>query len=468
MNFFSIFSGRLGRKCERAFGSSEGVADMWTAVSVFFLSIAASVFTLPMAAQTKAYYTHAEQSDIASLRVRYLEQEALTRPYLVLQGGVVDGTDARNTLEVSFDAMTHDVRQFTYTVYHLNADYTPSDLQSAEYLQGFTTADITEYELSNLTQRDYTHYSFTFPNNDMQIVKSGNYVLHIYEDGNPDKTVADVCFAVVEPIVGISASVRANTTKEINGRYQQLDIDLDLKYLSSFNPQEITLVVQQNNRQDNAVVVRRPTYIESQRLRYINSDELIFEGGNEYRHFDTYSSYYAGYNVNRIRFEKPDYHAFLEIDDNRGVISGQTDHTGSPYIQQFDTDGQWVTNIEQSDYDDTDAEYMWVHFMLPMNEPFFDGSVYVGGDLFGNRMTLANRMQYDNEQRCYYLSALLKQGGYDYQYWFVPMGQKKATLLRTEGSHWQTENTYTLAVYYRPIGSRYDRLVGYRLIRSGQ
>nr|MCR4664362.1 DUF5103 domain-containing protein [Paludibacteraceae bacterium] len=89
-------------------------------------------------------------------------------------------------------------------------------------------------------------------------------------------------------------------------------------------------------------------------------------------------------------------------------------------------------------------------------------------DLFGNQLTLNNRMQYDNERHCYYMNALLKQGGYDYQYWFVPKGQQEATLIRTEGSHWQTENTYTIAVYYRPVGGRYDRLVGYRLIRSGQ
>ncbi len=433
--------------------------------SLFFVFFS---FFMTVSAYGKVYYTHTAQSDVASLRVRYMEQDNLTRPFLILQGGVVDGTNPRNTLEVSFDCMTHDIRQFTYTIYHLNADFTQSDLQSTEYLQGFTTADITEYELSNLTQRDYTHYSFTVPNDNMRLVRSGNYVVHIYEDGDRDKTVADVCFAVVEPLVEIAAQVRSNTGKEINGRYQQLDIDLDMKHLSSFNPSEISLVVQQNNRQDNAVTVRQPTYVEAQRLRYVNNDALIFEGGNEYRHFDTYSSYYAGYNVNRIRFERPDYHAFLEIDDNRGVISGQTDRTGSPYLQQFDNDGQWLTNIEQSDYDDTDAEYMWVHWTLPVSEPFLDGSVYVGGDLFGNRMTIDNRMQYDGEQRCYYLSALLKQGGYDYQYWFVPMGQKTATLQRTEGSHWQTENTYTIAVYYRPIGSRYDQLVGYRLIRSGQ
>ena len=433
-----------------------------------FLTFVTVILLLPMMAQATVYYTHSAQADIASLRVRYLEQDNLTRPYLVLQNGVVDGTDARNTLEVSFDCMTHDIRQYTYTVLHLNADWSPSDLQTTEYLQGFTTADITVYELSNLTQRDYTHYSFTFPNADMQLTRSGNYVLHIYEDGNRNKTVADVCFSVAEPLVGISAQVRSNTSKEINGRYQQLDIDLDMKHLSAFNANEITLVVQQNNRTDNAVVVRQPTYVEAQRLRYMNYDDLVFEGGNEFRHFDTYSVYYAGYNVNRIRFERPDYHAFLEADENRGVISGITDKTGSPYIQQNDADGQWLANAEQSDYDDTDAEYMWVHFFLPVNEPFFDGSLYVGGDLFDNWLTITNRMEYDNERRCYYLSALLKQGGYDYQYLFVPKGGKQATLLRTEGSHWQTENTYTVAVYYRPVGGRYDRLVGYRLIRSGQ
>ena len=241
---------------------------------------------------------------------------------------------------------------------------------------------------------------------------------------------------------------------------------MDMQHIATFNPNEITLVVQQNNRTDNAVVVRQPTYIESQRLRYIDCDALIFEGGNEYRHFDTYSVYYAGYNVNRMRFERPDYHAFLEEDTNRGVINGITEKTGAPYVSEYDSDGQWVVNAEGTDFDDTDAEYVWVHFALPMKEPFVDGSVYVGGDLFGNQMTFVNRMQYYNERHCYYLNALLKQGGYDYQYWFVPKGQHQATLLRTEGSHWQTQNTYTIWVYFRPMGARYDQLIGYQTIRS--
>nr|MCR4665457.1 DUF5103 domain-containing protein [Paludibacteraceae bacterium] len=328
----------------------------------------------------KMYHTAAYQADIHSLQMLYVtEQQPLQRPYLVLNtstGMLAEGDE--NTLIISFDCMTHDIKQYSYTVYHLNADYRQSDLQTTDYLKGFTTADITDYELSNLTQRDYTHYWFTFPNSDMQLTRSGNYVIHIYEDGDREKTVADVCVSVVEPLVNIDAQVHANTSKEINGRYQQLDIDLDMKHLSAFNPDEISLVVQQNGRWDNAVTMNRPTYVESQRLRYMNSDELVFEGGNEYRHFDTYSVYYAGYNVNRIRFERPEYHALLEVDENRGVVSGITDKTGSPYLQQYDADGQWLVNVEQSDYDNTDAEYMWVHWMLPVSEPFFDGSVYIG------------------------------------------------------------------------------------------
>ena len=37
--------------------------------------------------------------------------------------------------------------------------------------------------------------------------------------------------------------------------------------------------------------------------------------------------------------------------------------------------------------------------------------VFVGGDLFQNRMVNFNRMNYDTEQHCYYYSALIKQGG---------------------------------------------------------
>ncbi len=397
--------------------------------------------------------------------MEYADRRTLQRPFLILNANTsLDGSDAGNSLLISFDELSHEVRHYTYTVYHLNKDNTRSDLQSIEYLDGFTTADITDYELSNNTQQLYTHYWLEFPNSDMRLTKSGNYVVHIYEDGDPDKTIADVCFLVVEPLAQAILTVSPQTDIELSGRFQQVSIDLSLKSLPYFNPQEITLIVEQNNRRDNHVVLTRPTYVEPTRLRYEQEPSLIFEGGNEYRHFDLFSVYYAGFNVNRIRYEQPYYHAFLEPDDNRGADRHSTDKTGTPYLFEYDSNGQWVVNTENSDYDDVDADYMWVHWVLPMAEPFFDGSVYVSGDLFNNTMTLLNRMDYDNEAHCYYLNAYLKQGAYDYQYWFLPKGENTATLQRTEGSHWQTQNRYSVAVYYRPLGSRYDRLIGFQVV----
>ena len=359
--------------------------------------------------------------------------------------------DELEPLHISFDEMSHDVHFYTYSVEMLN-----SDLLSGEYLTGFTTKDISEYEHSMNTSREYTHYWFDFPNEDMTLTKSGQYRLTIYEDGDKDKKIAEVDVCVVEPLVKIDAKVRANTDIEYNGRYQQLDIDVALNTEESVqNSDNYYLVVTQNNRLDNAVMLRRPTFVDSKRLRYINCKDLIFEGGNEYHHFDAFSCFYAGHGIDRVYHELGDYHAPLFADE---LTKGQ-------YIHEFDSNGRYVVNAERTSDADVEAEYMWVHWTLPMEQPFFDGALYVGGELFGNELSLKNRMQYDNKAQCYWLTALVKQGGYDYQYWFVPKNQKTTTQ-RVDGSYWQTENEYAIYVWWRPFGARYDRLVGVSVIRS--
>ena len=404
-----------------------------------------------------------DPNNIRTLRMRYMVEAieptgTINRPYLVLpESGIIDGSDEQNTLEISFDEMSHDIHQYSYRVLHCNMDWTESDISSYEYLDGFITADVIDYEHSMNTQQAYTHYWFTFPNADMQLKASGNYVVQVYEDGDQEQVVAEVCFAVVEPIVGIEAKIRANTDIELNGRYQQLDIDVLTKALNMRDAQDVKIVVRQNGRIDNQVVLEKPTYVEPNRLRYVNQKALIFEGGNEFRHFDTYSTYYAGYHVDMIDYVQGEYHALLDIDEVRGTISKKAGRQGTPYLTEADANGQWLVNCEKTDYVDTDAEYMWVHFCLPVDQPLM-APVYVGGDLFDNDYSADNMMQYDANNKCYYLYAYLKQGGYNYMYY--TLDNKKMSLLPLEGSHWQTQNEYSVWVYYRPFGARYDRLVG--------
>lgn len=400
------------------------------------------------------YRTQTINPDIKTLRLRYLEQESLIRPILYLN-------DDHRTLEISFDELSHDVHQYTYTIYHLNKDWTKSDLSSFEYLIGSTTQDIIDYEHSLNTQQVYTHYRFTFPNEDMQLALSGNYVIVVYEDGNIEKTIAHICFSVVETIADIDVKVHSHTTKELNGKYQQVDIDINTKELRSNNPNEISLVVQQNARYDNIVQNPSPSFIEPNKLRFINHPKLIFEGGNEYRHFDAYSVYFSGYNVDKTIMQQQEFHTFLLPDQNNGISS-----KSPQYMHNYDNNGQFLINAERTEYDDTEAEYMWIHWFFPVDRPFMNGSIYIGGDIFNNQISYSNLMSYDAESKCYYLNSYLKQGAYDYQYWFVDAFTNKITLLHTEGSHWQTENNYRIFIYYRPIGSRYDRIVGYKDVYS--
>ncbi len=417
-----------------------------------FLTIYLGSWLLALSAVcAQTIHTAVLKPNVHTLRMCYLDDETLQRPFLKLGGEEV--------LEISFDELSHTTHNYTYTILHLNADYTPSDLQSYEYLGGFTTADITDYEYSLNTQQLYTHYRFTFPNEDMWPIVSGNYAIKIYEDGDPNNVVAYQTFCVVDPQISVSAKLRTNTDIELSGRYQQLDIDVNTHNLRLTDPQQVKILVQQNARWDNAVYNPRPTYIEGDRLRFINQRQLIFEAGNEYRRFDIASVYFMGYGVDRISFDQHYYNAFLYPAEN---------NANRPYVTEIDADGQYVINAERTEYDDTEADYMWVHFILPEATQWLDGTLYVNGDLTYNQLTPINRMQYDETNRCYYLALYLKQGGYEYQYLFRPSSRMArnasrtslpASTFRTEGSHWQTQNEYTVYVYYRPFGARYDQLI---------
>ena len=74
-------------------------------------------------------------------------------------------------------------------------------------------------------------------------------------------------------------------------------------------------------------------------------------------------------------------------------------------------------------------------------------------------------MTFDAAGTKYFNSLFLKQGVYDYTYvWVDKTGKPDINAL--EGSYFETENDYQILVYYRPSGSRWEELVGYRLLNS--
>lgn len=360
------------------------------------------------------------------------------------------------TMEIRFDEMSHETHAYSYRVIHCNADWTQSDLTTNEYLSGYTQGDLTEYERSVSTHYLYTHYRTEIPNNDLQFRISGNYVWLLYEDNQFDQPLAQLCFSVVEPNILITPTLRSNTDVELSRRFQQIDFDVNLSGYEVRDPSsEIKVVVRQNNRFDNEVRNIKPSYISGNTLSYVNNKALIFEGGNEYHSFDISSVYAAGRGVDRIRFNAPGNEAFLAIDQIQKRA----------YVHEPDLNGRFKINNQEAYYDvHTESDYLLVHFYLKAVQPFFDGIVYIGGELNYNLPDNKVRMQYDNQEMAYRHTLLLKQGGYNYQYWLLPKGSSKANVERIDGSYWQTENEYSIYVYHRAWGERYDRLVGVKTI----
>ena len=80
-------------------------------------------------------------------------------------------------------------------------------------------------------------------------------------------------------------------------------------------------------------------------------------------------------------------------------------------------------------------------------------------------------MVYNDIVNGYVAKIPLKQGFYDYAYGIKQANDSNAyspNLNEIEGDWHETENQYTILVYYKPFGERYDRLVGAVTFRSFQ
>lgn len=397
---------------------------------------------------SQTFHTKSLSANIKTVQ-SYILDNPLSLPIIDLNGS--------EQILISFDELSYETKNFYYSIIHCNADWTKSDLAEIEYLDGFSNGVINEAYQSLNTTVLYTNYRLKIPNDELRFKCSGNYAVVIYEDGNRDEVKAIACFSVVEPLLSIDAHVKGNTDIEINKRYQQLDFSIEHTGVRIQDPfSDLKVVVKQNNRDDNKVSNIKPTYTSTFKQTYCNNPALIFEGGNEYRSIDFSSEYTYGNGIERIVFDHTYQHVILSNDKQRNDVT---------YLFNEDVNGKYIVHRQFSDEVDYEADYMWVHFSLCVEKPFFAGSIFISGDFVGNELKAQTRMDYNAENNCYEKALLVKQGGINYQYLYVPKNDSIGKLEPIEGSFWQTKNEYQIFIYYRPRGERYDRLIGWKNVQ---
>jgi hypothetical protein len=69
-------------------------------------------------------------------------------------------------------------------------------------------------------------------------------------------------------------------------------------------------------------------------------------------------------------------------------------------------------------------------------------------------------MNYKSKSGNYELVMKLKQGFYNYKY-VVVNDKNQLDEGAISGDFYETENNYKVIVYYRDLGARYDRIVGF-------
>lgn len=392
----------------------------------------------------------AQNSRVYSEHVKTLQviaNEDVLQPPVINLGG-------NNTIDIGFDILSHDYHRLIYKIEHCNADWTPStDIFESDFLSGFNGQVIEDVENSFNTNLLYTHYHVRIPNEDVALKLSGNYKVYVYRDeegADPEQPLLTACFSVVEPEVGVNASISTNTDIDFNKSHQQLSFSINYGTLNVNDPiRELKTVIMQNRRTDNWVLNPKPDIQKVNTLEYIHNRQLIFDAGNEYHKFEILGFNRANMNVDQIKWFDPYYHILL-----------YKDYPQKNYIFETDQNGASVIRNESNSDNETTSEYVWVHFTLQSPE-YKSGEVYISGNWTYNQFIPEYKMKYNRESGCYEASLLLKQGYYNYQYVYVASGSQKGENL-IDGNFFQTENEYIILVYHRPIGKRYDKLIGYR------
>ncbi|MCM1522151.1 MAG: DUF5103 domain-containing protein [Muribaculaceae bacterium] len=369
---------------------------------------------------------------------------------------VINMADPSDCLVIEFDELSDERRYMRYSLTHCDASWQPEGLVESEFLDGFNEGAVEIYDYSRATTVHYVHYTIVIPNDQMRITQPGNYLLKVYDESDPDETLLQARFGVMDPKVSISLEASSRTDIDSNLAHQQLGVTVDTSLLRPDDPfTELRVVITQNGRTDNEVMLVTPQRLGGDRVIYEHLRPLIFEAGNEYRRFETVTLYYPGMGVEWIDREAPVTNMGLATDQRRTM-----------YLYDQTQNGRFLVRDANVNDPSTEADYVLTHFSLDIPE-MEGGDIFLDGDFTNRLFDPFSRMVYNRASGRYERSLLLKQGAYNYQYLFVPSGSMRGETSPVEGDHYQTVNEYTVRVYHRPRGSRFDRLVGVSTIKSG-
>lgn len=366
-------------------------------------------------------------------------------------------------LELHFDDLDANVKNYSYTFQLCNADWTPALLSHFDYIKGFSQVRLTTYRISSIAFTRYTHYQAVLPDRNCVPSRSGNYILKVFLNGDTSQLIFTKRMLVMEELATAGAQIQQPFNGQFFRTHQKVQFKVNInEALDVINAQQqIKVALLQNMRWDNAITNMKPTFFSRKVLEYNTENEAVFAAGKEWRWLDLRSFRLQSDRVADARYSNKSTEIFVRPDLERVTqrFNFYRDNNGRYFLEPTES----INPLWQSDYATVNFS-----FVPPNNTPFADKDVFVFGGLNNYDLREQSKMEYNAEKGVYETSLFLKQGYFDYMYVTIDKkdGKRKAIFDVTEGNLWETENEYLILVYYRELAGRADRLIGVARVNS--
>lgn len=374
----------------------------------------------------------------------------LGEPYLIL--------NSTDQLILRFDELDNEFNSYQYQFIHCNSKWEKSNLSEMEYISGFNDNYFENSSKSFNTHQQYVHYWATFPNEDVNFLVSGNYIVKVFEENNPEKPIFCKKFYVTEQ--NIQPEINISYPSDVEQKYYQQEVDFNFNYSTNqiIDPySNVNVIVEQNHRQDNCISGIEPNFVRENKLVYNYDKENVFDGGNEFRYINLTSFQTEIDRIAKSELTDSTFKIMLTADEKR---------TFKRYLEKPDINGKLlIKTIDGQDWN-TEGDYANVKFTLPYRKTLDQGDLYIYGQLSNWKIDPEFQMKYNATTATYEKELYLKQGYYNYLYLYVNDTTKGADIRHIEGSHFDTENEYIFKVYYSDPGDFYDRLLLYHVANS--
>jgi Type 9 secretion system plug protein 1st domain len=397
---------------------------------------------------------HIYKSNIHSVKL-FKYGDIYSYPILTLNSG--------DQLELHFDDLDADIKNYYYTFQLCNADWSSTNLQPYDYIRGFQTTRITTYRNSSISITKYTHYQAILPDRSSVPTRSGNYLLKVFLNSDTSNLYFTRRFLIIDNKVAVAAQIKQpfGTQTYLTDQRVQVSINTANAKINTFSPQDVKLTVLQNNIWPTAAMVDRPTIYRGNYFEY-SDDATSFPSGREWRWIDLRS----------LRLISDRVHQLIDTGNRVDVyVNADAERKNQVYVYYRDLNG--IYTIENMDgynpYWQSDYAYVHFTFVPPGGTAYAGKDIYLFGELTNYVTDNSSKMIFNPGKGVYEQTLYLKQGYYNYSYITLNAGKSPGNRFsfdNTEGNFNNTENNYTVLVYFRPFGARADELIGFAQLNT--